>query len=330
VDAVTDNAGPERAPSPGQALAAQRERQGLGRADVAQRLHMSAWQIEALEADDYGRLPKGPFLRGFVRNYAKIVGVDAEPLLAMLAEGMPKDARPRIVVPTQNIRFDPLGERLSNPYVKAATLASVAVLVAFAAMYWWLFIKPKPPALAGTGSSAVVAPSAPRGSGTAGNAASGGTAATPAQPAPAPQMIEPARSEAAKTPPAAKLSPAKVDAANAAAARTGAAKPSPARADAAKTDASASDAAQAAAAPLAGGKLLRFHFAGESWVEVRDARGKIIMQRLNPPNSDAQIAGRPPFTLIIGNAPDVKMYYNDREVPLEPHTQVAVARFTLE
>jgi cytoskeleton protein RodZ len=233
-------------------------------------------------------------------------------------------------VPTQNIRFDPLGERLSNPYVKAATLASVAVLVAFAAMYWWLFIKPKPPALAGSGSSTVVAPAGPGHSGTAGNAASGGTAATPAQPAPAPQMIEPARSEAGKTPPASKLSPAKVDAANAAAARTGAAKPSLAKADSTKSDATSSDAAQPAAAPSAGGKVLRFHFAGESRVEVRDARGKVIMQRLNPADSDAQISGRPPFTLIIGNAPDVKMYYNDREVPLAPHTQVAVARFTLE
>ena len=52
----------------GELLAAERERQGLSRAEVAQRLHMSAWQVEALEGGEYDRLPKGTFLRVFVRN----------------------------------------------------------------------------------------------------------------------------------------------------------------------------------------------------------------------------------------------------------------------
>ena len=70
----------------GQMLAAERERQGLSRSDAAQRLHMSAYQIEALENGDYARLPKGTFLRGFVRNYAKILGLHAEEALALLPE----------------------------------------------------------------------------------------------------------------------------------------------------------------------------------------------------------------------------------------------------
>ena len=130
----------------GRMLADQRERQGLSRLDVAQRLHMSAYQVEALESGDYQRLPKGTFLRGFVRNYAKLLGMPAESVLPLLSESMPGGKRPGIVVPTQNIRFDPLGERLSNPYVKAGALAFVAIAVAFAAMYWWLFIRSTPPA----------------------------------------------------------------------------------------------------------------------------------------------------------------------------------------
>ena len=38
--------------TPGARLAAERERQGLSRADIAQRLHMSASQIEAIESGD--------------------------------------------------------------------------------------------------------------------------------------------------------------------------------------------------------------------------------------------------------------------------------------
>ena len=120
VEANADNV-PSR--TLGQTFAAERERQGLSRADAAQRLHMSAWQVEALEGGDYARLPKGTFLRGFVRNYAKLLGLQtagSAPKTYATAKG---DQKPGIVVPTQNIRFDPLGDRLQNPYVKAATLA---------------------------------------------------------------------------------------------------------------------------------------------------------------------------------------------------------------
>jgi len=56
----------------------------------------------------------------------------------------------------------------------------------------------------------------------------------------------------------------------------------------------------------------------------------VLLQRINTPGSEAEVSGRPPFTIIIGNAPDVTLTYDGREFPLEPHTRVAVARFTLE
>jgi len=109
VDAVSDSPAPA---TPGQQLAAARERQGLSRAEVAQRLHMSPSQVEALEAGEFERLPKGTFLRGFIRNYAKLVGLDSEPLVTGLSQATPALATPGIVVPSQNIRFEPLHERI--------------------------------------------------------------------------------------------------------------------------------------------------------------------------------------------------------------------------
>ena len=73
MDSATENAAAAPASSPGAILATERERQGLARADIAQRLHMSVSQIEALESGDYARLPRGTFLRGFARNYARAV-----------------------------------------------------------------------------------------------------------------------------------------------------------------------------------------------------------------------------------------------------------------
>src|ERR1700694_544269 len=108
---------------------------------------MSAYQVEALENGDYTRLPKGTFLKGFVRNYAKLLGLDADVMLSRLVEGSPKAPAPGIVVPSQNIRFD-TGDRLSNPYVKASLLAFVVLLVGCAALSWWVAIRTTPPAAA--------------------------------------------------------------------------------------------------------------------------------------------------------------------------------------
>jgi cytoskeleton protein RodZ len=80
----------------------------------------------------------------------------------------------------------------------------------------------------------------------------------------------------------------------------------------------------------AGGSTLRFRFKGESWVEIRDSKGRILLSRLNPAGSDVEVSGKPPFNVVIGNAPDVELFYNDHEFDLEPHTKVAVARFTIE
>src|SRR5512142_1919341 len=147
VNEAGDNPFREEPASLGATLGAERERQGLSRADIAHRLHMSPAQVEALEIGDYAHLPRGTFLRGFVRNYAKALGIAAEPLLQMLAGAVPAAPTPGIVVPTQNIRFDPLGERFSSPYVKAAVLALVAIALGFAAMYWAMYVRPRPPAL---------------------------------------------------------------------------------------------------------------------------------------------------------------------------------------
>ena len=79
----------------------------------------------------------------------------------------------------------------------------------------------------------------------------------------------------------------------------------------------------------AGGSVIRLKFRGTSWVEIKDGRGKVLLSRINPGGSEAEVVGRPPFSVIVGNAPEVRMFYNDQAFDLEPHTRVAVARFTV-
>jgi len=308
VEANADQAPRE---APGRVLAAERERQGLGPADIAQRLHMSVWQVEALEAGDYSKLPRGPFLRGFVRNYAKAVGLVPDQVLALLAEGAPREQAPRIVVPTQNIHFE--GGRIPPHYVRATAVAGVLLVFGFAAMYWWLFIRTAPPmsarkttpAAVAEGQSAGVAPAPDKG---ARVQAPAGVRSPPPMVAEAPKPLpEPTKAEPPKPDPP-RAEPPKLELAKSA-------PPAP--------------KLERVAATGSGGTL-KFRFAGQSWVEIRDAGGKVIMTGLNDPGSEAEVVGKPPFRVVVGNAPGVRMYYNDREFNLEPHMREAVARLTVE
>ncbi len=342
MDATVDNTGAEGSRTLGQTLAAERERHGLSRNDVAHRLHMSPFQVEALENGEYERLPKGTFLRGFVRNYAKVVGLEAQPLLSMLAEAKPGDRAPRVIVPSENIRFDPLGERFSGPYVRAAMLALVAVVLAFAAMYWWLFIRPTPPGAvkhnamqAQPAASSTNAPTpAPRvESPPPAEGASAGTAApasTPSTPSPSAPSSPGTTAKGTPTPPPAKTPSTATTTTKAPSTPATTTAKAAGTAMATNATAAAGNAASAPTPPAAGEKALHFRFKGESWVEVRDARGKVVFQSLNPAGSDADVHGRPPLAVIVGNAAEVEMTEGDRPFPLEPHTKGEVARFTIQ
>ena len=328
MDNAADNDAREDAPPLGALLAEGREEQGLTRNDVAQRLHMSPSQVEALENGDYARLPKGTFLRGFVRNYAKLIGLDPESVLPLLAENAPRDPAPRIVVPTQNIRFDPLGERFSSPWMKAAASAVVVIGLALAAMYWWLFVRTHPPLQQVSEQS-----SAP--------------ATEPAAiPSPAPGQADPpvpaqaaAPVQAVVPPPPAQASPAPGASAPEKSTSTAAEKAASAAPEKAPTSAPASTAPEklAAAAPLKaaatavpGERRLHFRFNGESWVEVRDASGHVIFRQLNASGSEANVSGRPPLQVVVGNAHEVDVERDGRPYDLAPVTDTDVARFKVE
>jgi cytoskeleton protein RodZ len=128
---------PTEAESFGSALAAARKARGLSLSEVALQLRLQLRQVRAIEAEDLAALPEGPFVRGFVRNYAKLVELPAEPLLALLAARLK---------PTEPLRSDGAGAAAVSPVQLAAREhasrltvvgGAVAVLVLFAVLGWW-------------------------------------------------------------------------------------------------------------------------------------------------------------------------------------------------
>jgi len=69
----------------GAVLARARAARGLSIGDVALQLKFAPRQIEALEQERFDQLPPGTFSRGMVRAYARLLKLDAEPLVQQVA-----------------------------------------------------------------------------------------------------------------------------------------------------------------------------------------------------------------------------------------------------
>jgi cytoskeleton protein RodZ len=84
------------------------------------------------------------------------------------------------------------------------------------------------------------------------------------------------------------------------------------------------------AAPARPGNRIVLVCEEEAWLEVRDADDRLLVASLTPAGTERVVHGKPPFSMVIGNAQNVRVRYNDRPVDLAPHTKVEVARFTLK
>jgi cytoskeleton protein RodZ len=128
--AVTEGAG-----GVGAELAAARQELGIGLPEVAQQLKFGVRQLEALEADRFDQLPGGTFARGMVRNYARLLKVDPEPLLARLAGRFDApDSNQLAARFSQPVPFSD-GARRST-FVYLGLSAAILVVVAGIAYQW--------------------------------------------------------------------------------------------------------------------------------------------------------------------------------------------------
>lgn len=71
-----------QAAGPGQLLRNAREQLGWTREQVASRIHLRLTLIAAIEADTYDKHTSHTFIRGYLRAYAKLVGIPEETILA--------------------------------------------------------------------------------------------------------------------------------------------------------------------------------------------------------------------------------------------------------
>lgn len=266
----------------GARLTAAREKQRLSVGDMAARLRLHVNQVRAIEGENLAQLPEPAYVRGFVRSYARSLGLDPAPLIDDLNSKLAPAATSVVDGIARARDYSPVRAAAHERASRSLVLGlSILALVALGALGWYATRQPRPapapaPASAPASSAALVQPVVPT-TGAEVPATDRASAGGEAQPAAA---VEPA--------------------------------PAPSQ-------------------PLnEAGSLLLLSFSGSSWVEVTDASGKVVVSQTAGAGEAIQPAGKPPFTVVIGDASRATVKVRGEAFDLEPVTRANIARFTVK
>jgi cytoskeleton protein RodZ len=293
--------------APGARLSEARQAQGLATSDVARRLKLSVGQVEALEAGRYHDLPGAIFVRGFIRNYAKLVRLDPEELLQSGADSLPQATPRPEMPPSPNIPFPTATTRRWPQFTAGVAVVVVGLLAVYE------FAGNEGPQTVAT-SPAVEAPPAkpsPAKKSAPAQSPSPAAAARPGAPGNPPEGTAPIARHAS---PAVLIDPA-------------APAPPPVTASVPALTTAPQPQERVATGEE---REVRFVFDEESWVEVRDRNDTVIFYQLNASGTARRVSGLPPLTIVVGNAHGVRMTYAGKPIDLARHTKIDVARLTLE
>ena len=293
-----------QAVGPGQLLRNAREQLGWTREQVASRIHLRLTLIAAIEADTYDKHTSHTFIRGYLRAYAKLVGIPEETILAAYDKlGL---------TPPDNIDMQSFSRRsrqqANDSRLKVVTWLVILVLIALSIAWWW-----QSTARRSAGDEALAA--SEMGTEQTMSVASVTPAVDVADP------VLPVASDAVATEvvvsDAAATVPAVVAATSAAL----------------STEASAAEATQAPAETAATepGKApqLKMSFTADCWLDVKDANGKTLFSGLKKANDELVLEGPEPLRFIVGAPMAVNLEYQGKSFDMSRYNNGRTARFSL-
>lgn len=302
-------------PPLGAALAAARNAKNMSVQAVSDTLRLSLKQIIALESDDFSALPQPMATRGFIRNYARLLELDAEPLLDSYRQRVPDNTPTSLNVQTSVPHVQLV--KKNKPWFKFAAIALSLVL-----LVWYLQVEQSSSVATDvTSNNEVVSPvSLPE-----------LTAAPPPSAEPtSPPAAEVGTASSATTNLADTLpSPAPIELATA--------KPKPSTATVAVNDGlqlrPSSDMripAEVKANAAGNRAWLTVSVTDKAWVQVKDKSGAVLFEKMLTANSTDKIEAQPPLLVWLGNAKATSLDYMGQSVDVASKTFNNTARLTLE
>lgn len=280
--------------SVGQTLRSARESSGLSIEEVAERLKLTARQLNAIESDEFDSLPGNTFVRGFVRNYARLLGVDSRPLLDKLAAFLPAErvqaAMPYVGDATALASAAMPGRQVRNwPLLLASVLG---LMIGIGGVFWYLQRPPEPD----MSMTAMPAPDV------ASAVDSMALVNEASDVMPEIQQASSPLPEMASVPVVASQSAITIQAPQ----------------------------AVASVVQPASSAAVRVTVAFDSWVQIVDAKGQTLVSQLMRQGMEQTVSGEPPYRIKIGNAPQTRLFYRGQPVDLVPHTRADVATLELK
>ena len=315
---------------PGSQLRRARERQGIEQSKVAAQLHLNPAMVQALEWDDYEKLPSAVFVQGYLRNYARLLGVDEDAVIRAYQALNPGTES----VPLPRNQPDEVARELHSDHSMFRIFTWVVVLLMGVLIFFWWQGRIQLPETASMPTSdettrgkgelpfqdqMSLAPM-PSESGfslppeDAASSADGDAVGldqgvgeqsieAPVTTIPPmeepPEAVEPAPLAIDDTTPASSLE-------------------------------SAVETSQTTQSATAAGAVM-FEFLGPCWVEVRDATGRarIIGEMRTGTTRNINGAGGP-YQVVVGDIHAVRLLVNGEAFDMQPFARGKVARFTLD
>lgn len=309
--------------NPGESLREARESKGWAVDEVAAQLNLTPLRLSQIEAGAFDKLPGNTFARGYVRAYAKLLGMDQSRLVLEFDQFTGSDAVGSDVHSLGHIE-EPV--RYSQSILRFVSFALLVVL-AGVGFYWW-----QEQAERHADESPVTSIEQVEVDG-----ADGTTQIHPLD-EPEDQAVLAAQGETELSlPPATSEEPAEPEvdspaeqAAMAAvepAAEVAQSEPATSAAAAAVSPVPANTAAAPAVA--AGEGMVGVSFVADCWTQVTDASGKVLVSALKRKGESLQLVGKAPLELRLGFARGAQVSYNGQAVDLEPFTTGETARIKL-
>lgn len=304
--------------SPGQQLSAERKKQGLTEREVADKLKITLSKLHNLEKDKFDGFPAQIYLKGYLKNYARLLGVPEQRIISayqLYAEQLDiqdeYDPAPE---------YEAVPETSKRPFIIGGVVLILAVCVL-------LFLQAQPK-LSDTASLSPESPNV--------------QALVEAEPAEIPEAIELSTSSP-ELPLASDQAVESVDEAT-----VEYIEPEAAVVDDAATLVDQAEAITEEVEILASritavelvnlssppelelaeevpvtaelasvNDVLDFRFDNSCWIEVRDNTGSLLYSGLENPGTQRQIEGEAPFQVVIGNVAGTALTFNGEAVPLQ-------------
>ncbi len=305
--------------NPGETLRQTRESRGWSLADVALKMNLTVSSLSYIEAGQFDKLPGHTFARGYVRAYAKTLGLDQAALVSQFDQYTGTDSAGSSVHALGRIE-EPV--RLSHNILRIVSLVLLVVLVG-GGFFWW-----QDQAAQRGKDSAVSLEHVEV------ESADGTTQIHPLD-EPEDQAVTEAQTSnsapLALNPSPATEAPAQVPAAPASVPAPTASATAPAHTSVAPAAPAASTppAAPAQELPVAGGGQLKIAFVADCWTQVTDGNGKVLYSGLKRKGENLDLSGKPPLSLRLGVARAAQVSYNGASVDLAPFTSKETARLKL-